>query len=342
MKLFFYFLNIDALGSKTFMEELYERRIINPDIDNLKSGWFKDESGKYIFGKKPRTKSADAQYNYEQMVLGKLADKAYYCHYDEVGWRVHSLLTVLPRNYKKFVTFRKKPLYSIDLKCSQIFLTLALMNPDFWNPSSSTVNIGTLKMDHLFSSNVMKNKILPALANLSDDYDIFKKECCKGTIYEYMQETYKNQLNLSLSRNDVKALFYNTVFTSNNYSGQKDAEPKRLFKKLFPTVSNLFIAIKTQRKKEKVFLNKFDKFPVEKFSTLLPIMLQRLESYIFIQNIATKILSEHPDIPIFTIHDSICTTEENVEVLERIIKSEIERIVGLTPSLNITSWCDEE
>lgn len=337
-KLYLYYLKFNAIGANDLKEELYQHRLQHPDMDYASWQWVQQNNGKYEYANLPRKLNAVEQYNFEQATIDRLTDRQYYCQTDDTGWRVHTPLTILPHEYKKFVTFRGNRLFSIDLRCSQVFLTLVLMNPDFWNPNSTTVNVATLKMDHLFETAQMKKKIVSALNELSGDYETFKRECCNGNIYDYMQSLYKTDLKLDLRRDDVKVQFYLTMFTANNFFGTKQAEPKRLFAKLFPTVYNVFKAIKTQRKKEKVYLNPCDTTPVKKFSKLLPIMLQRLESHIFIQNIAAKIVREHAHIPIFTVHDSISTTQEFVDDVEKIVLSEINRVTGLTPTLKTTCW----
>lgn len=334
-------LKFDAIGANNLKDELFISRFYNPEFDM--NNWdFVKENDNWKMVHLPKMKNHNVQYNFEQDIINKLSQKEYYCHMDETGWRVHTPLTILPREYKKFVTFRGKELFSIDLKCSQIFLTLVLFNPDFWNPNSNMVNISTLKMQHLFENPKILKKINEAIANLGDDYEKFKEECCKGTIYEYMQDCYKEELNLDLSRNEVKIQFYMTMFTSNTFINTEQAKPKRLFRVIFPTVYEVFKAIKTQRKNEVLKLNDYDPHPIEKFSTLLPVMLQRLESYIFIKNIATHIIENYPYVRFYTIHDSINTTENSKSLITSIIESEIRRITGLTPTLKETSWSKEK
>ena len=64
-------------------------------------------------------------------------------------------------------------------------------------------------------------------------------------------------------------------------------------------------------------------------------ILQRIESEIMIQNVCKRISLEHPALPIFTIHDSVLTTDGNQEYVAKIIKEEAFKITGLKVSLGI-------
>jgi hypothetical protein len=55
--------------------------------------------------------------------------------------------------------------------------------------------------------------------------------------------------------------------------------------------------------------------------------------------IAKRISVEYPDAPIFTIHDSISTTEEYVDVVEDIMKEELSKAIGHAPKLAREDWC---
>ena len=60
--------------------------------------------------------------------------------------------------------------------------------------------------------------------------------------------------------------------------------------------------------------------------------MQRIESKLMIGGVCKRLMTDHPDIPVITIHDSILTTAEHVETVERLIREEFQRY-GLTPTL---------
>ena len=63
-------------------------------------------------------------------------------------------------------------------------------------------------------------------------------------------------------------------------------------------------------------------------SNYLPIILQRIESFLILDVICKKISFMHPHIPLFTIHDSILTTQGNEAIVEEIMAREIQNWTG--------------
>ena len=102
--------------------------------------------------------------------------------------------------------------------------------------------------------------------------------------------------------------------------GQVSAKPKRDFKTHFPEVYEIFRLIKKGN------------------HSLLSHILQRIESTIMIQHVAKRIAKESPDLPIFTIHDSIATTVGNEDYVSTVIQEEALRLTGLNVQLGIEYW----
>jgi hypothetical protein len=146
----------------------------------------------------------------------------------------------------------------------------------------------------------------------------------EGAFYEYIEQKVLNGVTFyDNKRKNVKASVFQVLFTDNRYIGQAEAEPKRVFKSLFPSVYKLFSLIK-----------KHDK-------TNLPRLLQRIESYLILLVIAKRIAREKSKLPIFTIHDSIITTKQNEGYVQSIISEEMEKAIGFAPKLNIEFWQPE-
>jgi hypothetical protein len=93
-----------------------------------------------------------------------------------------------------------------------------------------------------------------------------------------------------------------------------------LFKKTFPTVYKIISKIKKER------------------HATLAIILQRLESELFLQKCCKIIYEERPDIPIFTLHDSIITTKENIEYVKSIIEKVLLEHINAKPHLKVERW----
>ena len=66
--------------------------------------------------------------------------------------------------------------------------------------------------------------------------------------------------------------------------------------------------------------------------------LQHIESYLVLDVICKRISEEHPDLPIYTIHDSIATTSGKEGIVEAIMKAELAKHIGITPNLKYDYW----
>jgi len=142
-----------------------------------------------------------------------------------------------------------------------------------------------------------------------------------GELYEFLEGVFTKDLGETYSsRQEIKSAVFQVLFTDNRFLGQEAAKPKRIFKKYFPDVYDIFAEIKRRDK------------------TLLPRLLQSIESYLIIDVIAKRISMEHPDAPIFTIHDSVATTEEYVNDVERIMLEELTVAIGYAPTFSREHW----
>ena len=140
-------------------------------------------------------------------------------------------------------------------------------------------------------------------------------------LYEFLEAQFGATLGMEYcDRQDVKAAVFQVLFTNNRFIGQKEAAPKKMFQTFFPDVYEVFAKIKS------------------KDSTLLPRLLQSMESYLIIDVIAKRISEEYPEAPIFTIHDSISTTDEYLAPVSKIMNEELTRAMGHPPILQVEHW----
>ncbi|GGK41505.1 hypothetical protein GCM10007963_06880 [Lutibacter litoralis] len=190
-------------------------------------------------------------------------------------------------------------------------------------PRRNPINRNKLNIYKIFSdidSYIMWGEIDRAIE--FKGFDEYMLLVLKGELYEYLEHVFVDELGEEFKdRESVKSVVFEVLFTDNRFIGQKGAEKKRLFKKKFTEVYNLFSILKRKNK------------------TVLPILLQRIESYLIIDVIAKRISKEIPEAPIFTIHDSITTTEEYYFKVRKIMDEELTLAVGFKPSLKREEWC---
>jgi hypothetical protein len=157
--------------------------------------------------------------------------------------------------------------------------------------------------------------------NEKEDVKLYIDLVEKGQLYEYMEAAFKAELGITfMNRKNIKATMFQVLFTDNRFIGQQEAAPKRLFKQLFPNVYELFAVYKKED------------------ATLLPRLLQQIEARLILDIIAKRITKEKQTIPIFTIHDSITTTIDNLTYVQQIMNEELIYNIHIVPSLNTNNW----
>jgi hypothetical protein len=303
--------NLDILywEAKADIKNDYFLKLDNPHLREY------DKNGRQ---KDPYLQYTAAYYNVEQIASGDLR-----FHVDTNVRRLHSNITNLPSRLRKYLRYDGQTLVSIDLKNAQPYLSIILLTINFWeeilnNPKKWKNIFYFLNKPYLYSSIML---VKSAVSQAGTDLYRFVAEVANGTFYE----SFANNLNTFLGYDitDYKALkstIFTVLFTNNRYFGQDGAAPKRVFKSIYPSVYKIFSAIK------------------KKDHTLLPRLLQLLESFLFLQVITKRIFKERPNLPIFTIHDSIATTEGNEDYVKLVMQDELKRATGYTPTLKIEYW----
>ena len=250
---------------------------------------------------------------------------------DETGYRLHTNLTNIKSELRNFITFNGAKLVSVDYSNSQPLLTTVLLRDDYWNEikqEGSPLHYTDIKYkdeelkfiyDIIDSIKSSTYTMIPTLikSNESRGTERYVSLCENGELYEYLQET------LSLcngSRKRVKVAVFQILFTDNRFIGQKAAQPKSEFKHHFPEVYRILSIIKKNK------------------PNLLPILLQRIESEIILNRVSKRIERERPELPIFTIHDSVVTTRGNESYIECVMKDEMEKAINLMPNTKIEYW----
>jgi hypothetical protein len=140
-------------------------------------------------------------------------------------------------------------------------------------------------------------------------------------LYDYLLQRARDlSIKQLASRDKIKDAVFKLIFLNDKKWRSKPSSFKKLFVEVFPNIYGLFVIIK------------------KKNYNSLAILLQRIESYIVIDVICREIAKINPDIPLFTIHDSIATTEECSELVCSIMKDKLKSFIGVSPTLKKELW----
>ncbi len=253
--------------------------------------------------------------------------------------RLDTNLTNLKKELRQFII---GDYVSIDLKNSQPFLLSFL-----FEKTAKILNYFILKKLEFNQSNIeiiLNNKYLP-LCFLNDlsylikhfgiqtfkslllirkksnfsyftNLSLFKKWVCEGIFYNEFISKFDNQL----TRDQVKQIMFEVLFSRNVcFEGKRIFRPfekeKKIFSSVFPVLNEMIEALK------------------DKEHNKLAIYLQRMESKIFIDEIA-KMLVENSIVP-FTIHDSLIIQANQQEKALNIVQSVFKKEIGIVPAFHI-------
>lgn len=265
---------------------------------------------------------AQQAYNSRLLPLLELVHGEYSFGVDNTGYRLHTNLTRTMRELRKFIKFDGKILHSVDIVNSQPFLARPLFNKSYFSRCNILSKIINPRLTTLISFPTMLVEIIERVKNLSDVQN-YLKIVSNGTFYESFAELLiqNNLFEGDVSeRDEVKKITFATLYSPNQAIGYK--AHVRIFSRVFPGVYEMIKKIKFGRKTHNAY----------------SILLQRLEAELILQKVCKRINCAFPQIPIFTIHDSVITTEEYVPIVRNFMKKIMKQNVGSSPILKVEKW----
>lgn len=225
-------------------------------------------------------------YESEMIAVQMIHDRQFIFEIDQTSGRVHTNLTNLSSDLRKFIKLRGEKIIGTDLKNSQpLFLGLLLLDR------------------------------YGRRGGMPDDVKEYIQLCLDGVIYDVLMEQsgikYPTDKELSIMeekekhdyakiRKGFKQSVFEKIFFGNV---PKNVEPRfksaKAFRERFPTVWDVIIEIKSNKKDYG-----------ENAHAQLAIKLQFKEQDIMILQAAKECLRK--DIPVLTLHDALYTTEEHI------------------------------
>jgi hypothetical protein len=261
-------------------------------------------------------------------------------------YRFHTIFTRFPKIYKKYVTYDGESLASFDIKNSQPFFLVILIEDLLKN---------SISMNNKYTNEIFSNiyNMLPQLRliiedkEFKDEYKTFKQWVVGGRFYEELGDLFPNikadenkKFHYTFFQKDLKRRVHKVYDEKRDMMKQialnilytplkKSSKEYKEFKKHFPKLCEFTECIKT----ENTYYTGKDKY---KF---FPKVLQHIESKCVLDFVAKKFSKKYPNIPIWTIHDSWVTTKSNIDILEKEVKNLLfEYCNGVMPKLEKEHW----
>ena len=338
---------LDIEWAKNAIEKEKEELILNPQFKKLFRKVWNKKTGKYrkkfiSVEVKPETFHARAS---SKVALFQIRDFKP-VHRDGTIGRLFSTIVQTPKVIRPFLTYDGQPLGYLDIKNCQPFLVTGLLNPSFWKtdipylakeynkftfcPEKCITNIQEIGYAEYLFPNTPKGRkryrmVLSAVKGLQgkDDVYYFKQSVTQGTFYKDMEKRILDNKDSEPVTNEfVKESMFTVLFTANQYIGAPDAAAKRKFREIYPHVYELLAAVKSGKGNK----------------SLLSRLLQRLESHIMIDGVATHLTQHYPDIPFFPLHDAIAMPLRHRDLIKAIMLEFVERNTGYKPAVHEKVW----
>lgn len=259
------------------------------------------------------------------MGIEKLKSKEYWFtrnhHSDD---RLHTPLTNLSKKLRPYLSFKGEKLVNFDIRCSQPYFLVVLVE-------SSYTTIATLMFENvkntIYSSGFRKeySKIKNWILN-NDFYTEISKVLFEGrkiplTRKEWAGKsknrekkivTYENERELT--KKIILRLFYINT-NSNSYKYDTDF---KIFDEKFPCFSTFLKELKKNNYKD------------------LSKLMQNKEAHCILDVVTKRLSQLYPKMPLFTIHDSIMTTETWAKRtnLGKLIQTMMLEVNGVKPQIN--------
>ncbi|MFV8345946.1 hypothetical protein [Flavobacterium sp. ZB4P13] len=138
--------------------------------------------------------------------------------------------------------------------------------------------------------------------------------------YYFPQDSYKNYYKKPYPKTVTKEYAKDIILKMLNAKNKTFLYEEMAFKSLYPTIFE--------------FISKIKEKHHEHFSHL---MLQ-IESYFMLKIVARRLKNKFKKVPFFTLHDCICTTESNLNLVNEFMKNTLTTELGFTPVIKMKHW----
>lgn len=216
--------------------------------------------------------------------------------------RISSNLTCLNCDMKQFILGYD---ISLDIVSSQpTLLSLLIKLVKYIKGSNGKSDQANSLLSSLLSydSQILEFSGFPNItANLEKiklpsekEIELWMNLCRDGNLYEYFQNEIYKKTGVKYKRHQVKEIVFMIMYSN----PRLDNENKKLFNVIFPSIYKFMSDIKNLYKDKKSY-------------RLLAIMLQCIESYVWVENILNSL--DRMNIEYLFIHDSVIVKKEDAD-----------------------------
>ena len=263
--------------------------------------------------------------------------------------RLYTPLSNLNKNLRPLIRVQGEPLVEIDIKSSIPFMSLVLFDNNRLKRNKTVRKIledanPTLRYTYLskrlvdVKTNILQNWESKSFLFMGDSISYSNRNSYpynirhyielvqSGDVYQYMTDKW-NQDHEVVKQYNRKSAKKALLTILNQPSSFKSPE-RKVFEREFPDVALTFSRLnsgylRTNNGKGKAKTKKDDiDCPFAYFT-------QKMEAHIVLDLVVGSLLKSNPKLPLYTIHDAIYTTKENVDTVKNKLTSEVLKLTGL-------------
>lgn len=268
---------------------------------------------------------ATRKFNMRYITLLKIHRGEFNHTIDATAGRMHTVLTQLKGELRQFIKYNGQTLIAIDITNSQPYLSTVLFNFEKFekNKILQTIKIYNYNHNSQHNSNKLPYYLSKKVKEASESENVnqYIELVKSGLLYEEFGKILfeKGLINDDSSlRKQAKKIIFSSIFSPNTSIGHNKAI--QIFKDYFPDVYEIYSNIKFKEHRT------------------LACTLQNFEANLILHTACQIIANEKPEIPLFTLHDSIITTEGNEEYVYNTLFEVLLNAIGVPPTLKYEKW----
>lgn len=268
--------------------------------------------------------------------------------------RLHTNLTNLDKDIRKYVRYQGAAIQSLDLKNSQPYFLILFIEEIIKqnrNKEYKNVRLDSICKNIYGNKCIMFEKLSQQTENelFIKEFSIIKDAITTGQYYEFLGGVFDDILPIHTDENGIEIyegkFFDKSIkkIRSLKFKGKRNLMKKvsmqllytpltkpsqyyETFRAKFPAICEFIEILKTSTDDP----NSFKKFPK---------LLQHYEADCVLDFVTKKVAEKYPEMPLFTIHDSIATTWFWFEFLKKEVKTLLkEYSSGMPPILECETW----
>jgi len=320
-------LRIDAEAARAAALALFVQRQQTPEEKLTRRG---------VSYRYPRYKDATLQYRQDVLFVGRLEERDLRPGFDQQG-RLYTALAGMSKRMRHYVRVEGYgKLMALDLKNSQPYFINALLNKDFYSPPApgrlTLAEHGGLAGRALLELDPQLGlRLSRLLASAPPDVAEFGIWTSSGQFYERLQAALTQAepgRAQPRSREALKGLLLGIMYGRLDHqlprgivrANAERQSNRQVFAAALPTVATVLDAYKRCGHRA------------------LPLVLQSVEASLVLGVVARRVSERWPQIPIFTIHDSVLVPVEYEVQIAALLRYELRRAVGYEPQLGRTVY----